>query len=99
MCKTMLIETYIAAGGSDTDTEENLEAFKIFLRSYGHDTDVGDVTLDAIADTALYFHFDQIYTIKIESASSCEACRLNEPGQKAHMYEGGCMYNPESDWP
>lgn len=36
-------------------------------------------------------HCDKI--TKIDKLSSCEACRLELPSQRDHMYEGCCMYD------
>lgn len=38
-----------------------------------------------------------IELISIESISiikKCRACQLDEPGQRAHMEPGGCLYEP-----
>lgn len=72
---------------------KSLDELKAFLVLHGHDTDIEDTSFDAVINTALYFHFDQIYRIVlVEPASSCEACRYQEAGQDPHMVEGGCLY-------
>lgn len=89
ICKNIIISIY---GGNI----EDLDALKTFLSLRGHDTNIEDTTLDDIINTALYFQFDQIYEIiHIERASNCEACRLEEPGQLAHMSLGGCLYSSD----
>jgi hypothetical protein len=39
------------------------------------------------------------YTAKsIRKLPSCEGCRFDAPGQKDHMYVGGCLYDPEGPY-
>lgn len=98
LCKNNLFDAFYKQGGSWRETPDNVEALKTFLVRHGHDTDIEDITLDNVADTGLYFHFEQIYKIvSIENASSCEACRLQEGGQDAHMEYGGCLYDPDNE--
>ena len=39
------------------------------------------------------------YTARhIKKLPTCEGCRLNGSGQKDHMDEGGCLYDPENPY-
>lgn len=84
--KNRLLQSY--------DGEElSIPSLQHFLQIHGFQTFIEDETIDGVLETALRFHFEHIYRIvSVEEASSCEACRLQEPGQLPHMQEGGCVY-------
>lgn len=96
LCKRYLRELfykyYLTEFSEDrVKLEESLriiENMKILISSMGFSTNVEDVTLKEMANTA----FSNAYTvISAKCASSCEGCRNDRPDQKSHMIEGGCL--------
>jgi hypothetical protein len=96
--KDLLLSSYegnlsVVDGTFRLETSE----LKFFLASEGYETNIEDLSVDQILETALTKYFEHIYVItSIKPASNCEACRLKEGGQASHMEEGGCLYREKS---
>lgn len=94
ICGTNLLDSFCAQNGFRYKANEM--EFKDFLTRNGFRTNIEDDIFDDIIDTALLERYQDIYNIiSIEQTSNCEACRLELPGQRAHMEIGGCLYQSD----
>lgn len=94
VCATNLLDSFCSQ--DKCKYKANEMEFKDFLTRNGFHTNIEDDTFDDIIDTALLERYQDMYNIiSIEQTSNCEACRLEEPGQRAHMITGGCLYQSD----
>jgi len=92
--RDLILQAFEAAGGdASAEMPENIAVFKFWLKQNGqYWIDEQSKTFDSIIKDCCLDAFD---IAAVEKASNCEACRYNEPGQNAHMCEGGCLYDAD----